>query len=66
MHLNGDEAMAHGAAIFAANFTSDTQVRPLWLSDTLPFEYTATFTSPQDPSFKKSSIIFKKGAFLNS
>lgn len=27
MHLNGDEAMAHGAVIYAANFTSDTQVK---------------------------------------
>ena len=65
MHLNGDEAMAHGAAIFAANFTSDTQVKAMWLSDSLPFEFTATFTST-DPSFQKESTIFKRGTFLNS
>jgi len=39
MHLNGDEAMAHGAVIYAANFTSDTQVKQIWLSDITPYEY---------------------------
>lgn len=32
-HLNGDEAMAHGAALYAANFSSVLQVKPIWLSD---------------------------------
>ena len=33
-HLNGDEAMAHGAALFAANLSSVVNVKPIWLSDT--------------------------------
>jgi hypoxia up-regulated 1 len=32
-HLNGDEAMAHGAALYAANFSSTVHVKPIWLSD---------------------------------
>jgi len=34
-HLNGDEAMAKGAAFHAANFSASFRVRPVKLSDGL-------------------------------
>lgn len=40
-HLNGDEAMAHGAAVIAANYTSGIKVRPIWLDDYVKYEINA-------------------------
>lgn len=58
-HLNGDEAMAHGAAIIAANYTSDVQVKAIWLSDAIPYDILVDFYNPEDPEFKKSTVAFK-------
>ncbi|KAM3567637.1 hypothetical protein VYU27_010222, partial [Nannochloropsis oceanica] len=37
MHLNGDEAMAQGAAFYAANISTRFKVRPIGVTDMLPF-----------------------------
>ena len=37
-HLNGDEAMALGAAFHAANLSHSFKVRPIWLYDGNNFE----------------------------
>ncbi|TFJ83042.1 hypothetical protein NSK_005667 [Nannochloropsis salina CCMP1776] len=37
MHLNGDEAMAQGAAFYAANISTSFKVRPIGVTDILPF-----------------------------
>ena len=66
MHLNGDEAMAHGAALFAANYSLDLFVKPMWLSDVLPYSVSAEFWSPDDPEFTKSGTVFKIGTRLNA
>jgi len=58
VHLNGDEAMAHGAAIIAANFTSDVQVKAIWLNDLYPYSVKAEFYNPDDEEFYKSTIAF--------
>jgi molecular chaperone DnaK (HSP70) len=42
-HLNGDESMAHGSALLAANFSSIVQVKPLWLKDVSQKKITAKF-----------------------
>jgi len=37
MHLNGDEAMAQGASFYAANISTRFKVRPIGVTDMLPF-----------------------------
>lgn len=37
MHLNGDEAMAQGAAFYAANISTRFKVRAIGVTDILPF-----------------------------
>ena len=65
-HLNGDESIAHGAAIYAANFSSVVQVKPMWLTDICTRVYSAKFSSVSDPEFKKEATLFKYGAKLGS
>lgn len=65
-HLNGDEAMANGAALSAGNYTSTVQVRPIWLADISMTEFHANFTDPTDPEFSKSAVIFKSGAKIGT
>ena len=66
VHLNGDESMAHGSAIFAANFTSDIQVKPIWLTDIHSYEVIAEFFDPEDPEFSKRTAAFKENGKLNA
>jgi hypoxia up-regulated 1 len=66
VHLNGDEAMAHGTAIYAANFTSDIQVKPIWLTDITTSAYYAEFLSVEDKEFYKTTELFKADAKLGS
>ncbi|OMJ91066.1 hypothetical protein SteCoe_6423 [Stentor coeruleus] len=63
-HLNGDESMAHGAAIYAANFSSVIQVKPMWLSDIGTKTYIAKFYSEDDESWSKEIVLFKEEAKL--
>ena len=35
IHLNGDESIAQGASLIAANFSSTVSVKPIWLMDIL-------------------------------
>lgn len=65
-HLNGDESMAHGAAIYAANFSTVVQVRPMWLSDITTKTYTAVFYSESNPEWNKETILFKYGSKLGA
>lgn len=65
-HLNGDESMAHGAAIYAANFSSVIQVKPMWLSDIGTKTYVAKFYSENDPEWNKEVVLFKEGANLGN
>lgn len=41
VHLNGDEAVAFGAAFIAANLSKSFRVRPVGLQDALPYGITA-------------------------
>lgn len=66
MHLNGDEAMAHGAALYAANYSHDLYVKPMWLSDIIPYTVRAEFWSPDDSAFAKNGTVFKVGTRVNS
>jgi len=66
LHLNGDEAMAHGAALYAANFSHDLHVKPMWLSDVVPYSIRAEFWSPDDPGFAKNGSVFKVGTRVSS
>ncbi|OMJ80224.1 hypothetical protein SteCoe_19592 [Stentor coeruleus] len=65
-HLNGDESMAHGAAIYAANFSSVIQVKPMWLSDVVTRTYVARFYSDDDAEWNKEVVLFKEGAKLGN
>lgn len=66
LHLNGDEAMAHGAALYAANFSHELHVKPMWLSDVVPYSIRAEFWSPDDPSFAKNGTVFNVGTRVSS
>lgn len=65
-HLNGDESIAHGAAIYAANFSSVVQVRPMWLSDVNTQVLSVRFYSENYQEWSKDAILFKYGAKLGS
>ena len=65
-HLNGDEAMAHGAALYAANFTQEVYVKPMWFSDILGYEVQAEFFSPDDESFSEKITLFKANSRVNT
>ncbi|CAG9310085.1 HYOU1_1 [Blepharisma stoltei] len=63
-HLNGDESMAQGAAIYAANFSSEVMVKPLWLIEKTSLPIKAVFTSPSNKEFNKEKILFESGSVL--
>ena len=63
-HLNGDESMAHGAAIYAANFSSVVQVKPMWLTDISITSFSAKFYSESDSNWNKEAVLFKEGSKL--
>ena len=65
-HLNGDESMAQGAAIYAANFSSVIQVKPMWLTDISIRTYSARFFSDSDLEWSKETILFKDGSKLGN
>jgi hypoxia up-regulated 1 len=65
-HLNGDESMAHGAAIYAANFSSVIQVKPMWLSDITTRTYIARFSSQTESEWNKEANLFKYGTKLGT
>lgn len=59
-HLNRDEAMAHGAAIIAANYSSTIgKMKPIWVSDIL----SAGIKVKINQGFSKE-ISFQKGEYL--
>ena len=59
-HLNGDEAMAFGAAFHAANLSHSFKVRPVWLYDGNNFEIELVLRNmdPNDEIYEKKIIIF--------
>ena len=59
-HLNGDEAMAYGSAVYAANFTEEVRVKPIWISDKLPYPIKAKFGELRE------SVVFKELSNLGS
>jgi hypoxia up-regulated 1 len=63
-HLNGDESVAHGSAIYAANFSSVVQVKPMWLTDISISSFSAKFYSEADLNWSKEAVLFKEGAKL--
>jgi hypoxia up-regulated 1 len=63
-HLNGDESMAHGAALFAANYTSEVQLRPMYLTDIVNYDIEGDFYDEKD--LNKQSVLFKKGSRLGT
>ena len=64
-HLNGDEAMASGAAIFAANFSSEVQIRQIWLNDLYPFRVKSLIKSIAS-GYTREKEIFYENSPLNS
>ena len=58
-HLNGDESMAHGSALIAANFSSIVQVKPLWLKDITQRKITAKFFD-SDKNLIEETPVFDK------
>lgn len=65
-HLNGDEAMAHGAALYGANITREVYVKPMWFSDILGYAVEADFFSPDDESFAERTVLFDSKSQLNA
>lgn len=59
-HLNGDEAMAFGAAFHAANLSHSFKVRPIWLYDGNNFEVELHIRDlePNDENYEKKLTIF--------
>ncbi|CAG9311977.1 HYOU1_3 [Blepharisma stoltei] len=60
-HLNGDEAMAHGAALFAANYSQVVHVKPLWLTDINLYNVTAQFYTKDGSEPFKTVEVFPYG-----
>ena len=58
-HLNGDESMAHGSALIAANYSSIVQVKPLWLKDITQRIITAKFFD-SDQNLIEEMKVFDK------
>ena len=59
-HLNGDEAMAHGTAFFAANFSSEVQIKPIWLSDTFDSEIAVKIFEADSENLIYQHVVFDK------
>ena len=64
-HLNGDESMAHGSVLLAANFSSIVQVKPLWLSDILLNKITARFLD-SDKKVIDEVVVFEKYSLIGT
>lgn len=62
-HLNGDEVMAHGTALFAANLTRDIQVKPIWLSDVLSYGLKMRL---QGQDLERGAEVFRKWSKLGA
>ena len=58
-HLNGDESMAHGSALIAANFSSIVQVKPLWLKDITLQKITAKFIDSNENLIEEIQVFDK-------
>ena len=63
VHLNGDEAMAHGSALYAANFSSTVQIKPIWLTDISNFGVQVKFYGAE---FYQESELFGKESALGT
>lgn len=59
-HLNGDEAMAFGAAFIGANLSHSFKVRPVWLYDGNNYDIVVSFKDlePNEEKFEKSMVVF--------
>ena len=64
-HLNGDESMANGAALYGANFSSEVQIRQLWLNDYFPYSVKAEIKSLKSGNLRVKEI-FPAHSALNS
>lgn len=64
-HLNGDESMAHGSVLLAANFSSIVQVKPLWLSDLLLNKITARFVD-NEKNVIDEVVVFEKNSQIGN
>lgn len=56
-HLNGDEAIANGAALFGANFSSEVHVRKVWMNDNFPFSVKAEIKSLKSGQIKAKELF---------
>lgn len=64
-HLNADEAMAHGAALYAANFSTQIEMgKPLWLQDVSGYDILATMHN--ESVEKNMTTIFPSGTPLGN
>ena len=59
-HLNGDEAIANGAALFGANFSSQVQIRPVWMNEYCQFSMKAEIKSVKSGSIREKEIFNTK------
>jgi len=60
-HLNGDEAMAYGAAFIGANLSHSFKVRPIWLYDGNNYEIVVYFRDLEnngEEKFEKNMTVF--------
>lgn len=70
-HLNGEEAMASGAAFIIANSSAAFRVKKIFLNDISKFDYTVIFTaldstvSDEAKEFKKVVPILPRGTALS-
>lgn len=64
-HLNGDESIANGAALYAANFSSEVQIRQIWLNDYFPFSVRASIKS-LTTNFTRIKEVFPAKTHLNT
>lgn len=65
-HLNGDEAMAHGAAIFAANYSSIVHVKPMYLTDIVLYNVSAKLYNQGETEAFKDFKLFSVGNALRT
>ena len=65
VHLNGDEAMALGAAFYAAKLSPVFKVRQVDMVDVTPFNFNLVLDDGSG-SWKKDVALFKRGGKLNN
>jgi hypothetical protein len=62
-HLNGDEAMAHGAAMFGANISDKAELKdPLWLEDVSTYDILVDLSSKHFQG--NQTVLFPAGTPL--